>query len=137
MNLIWPSNGQQAFWRKIWLPRPPKNLLAVCRPNEIHLQACPLGQAESARDCRLLDGPGWRGRGAADRQRNSGNHHHAIIAAEAGTSAEQFGDAVRKFAAGKYIIYYRLRPPSAIEVLHAFHGARDRQKAWLGETKPR
>ena len=55
----------------------------------------------------------------------------------AGTPAEQFGDAVKKFAAGKYIIYYRLRPPSAIEVLHVFHGARDRQKAWLGETKPR
>ena len=54
----------------------------------------------------------------------------------AGAPAEQFGEGVRKFAAGKYIIYYRLRPPMAVEVLHVFHGARDQRKAWLGEAKP-
>ena len=54
----------------------------------------------------------------------------------AGVPAEQFGEGVRKLAAGKYIIYYRLRPTRAVEVLHVFHGARDRQKAWLGEAKP-
>jgi plasmid stabilization system protein ParE len=53
----------------------------------------------------------------------------------AGAPAEQFGEGVRKFAAGKYIIYYRLRPPRAVEVLHVFHGARDQRKAWLGEAK--
>jgi len=48
----------------------------------------------------------------------------------AGVPAEQFGADVRKFAAGKYIIYYRLRAPKAIEILHVFHGARDQAEAW-------
>ncbi|MGA2591843.1 MAG: type II toxin-antitoxin system RelE/ParE family toxin [Bryobacteraceae bacterium] len=54
----------------------------------------------------------------------------------AGAPAGQFGDGVRKFAAGKYIIYYRLHPPSTVEALHVFHGARDQRKAWLGKSKP-
>jgi plasmid stabilization system protein ParE len=55
----------------------------------------------------------------------------------AAAPAEQFGEGVRKFAAGKYIIYYRLRAPKAIEILHVFHGARNQAKAWQGEGKPR
>jgi plasmid stabilization system protein ParE len=57
---------------------------------------------------------------------------------KAGAPAEQFGEGVRKFAAGKYIIYYRLRAAKAVEILHVFHGARDQEKAWQGgEGKPR
>jgi toxin ParE1/3/4 len=49
----------------------------------------------------------------------------------AGVSADQFGASVRKFPAGKYMVYYR--PYSkGIEVLHVFHGARDQKKAWKG-----
>jgi|ERR1700722_11391840 len=53
----------------------------------------------------------------------------------AGAPAEQFGEGVRKFAAGKYIVYYRLRAAKAMEILHVFHGARNQEKAWQG--KPR
>jgi plasmid stabilization system protein ParE len=56
---------------------------------------------------------------------------------KAGARAEQFGGSVRKFAAGKYIIYYRLRRTGAFEVLHVFHGVREQEKAWLGKAKPR
>jgi plasmid stabilization system protein ParE len=57
---------------------------------------------------------------------------------KAGAPAEQFGEGVRKFATGKYIVYYRLRAPKAIEILHVFHGARDQEKAWQGgEGTPR
>jgi toxin ParE1/3/4 len=46
----------------------------------------------------------------------------------AGVVADRFGAGVRKFPAGKYMIYYR--PYSkGIEVLHVFHGARDQKKA--------
>ena len=54
---------------------------------------------------------------------------------KAGAPAVQFGEGVRKIAAGNYIIYYRLRASTAVEILHVFHGARDQQKAWQG--KPR
>lgn len=48
---------------------------------------------------------------------------------QAGVAAERFGEQVRKFAAGRYMIYYR---PYAkgIEVLHVFHGARHQTRAW-------
>ena len=47
----------------------------------------------------------------------------------AGVVADQFGASVRKFPAGKYMVYYR--PYSkGIEVLHVFHGARNQKKAW-------
>ena len=55
-----------------------------------------------------------------------------IVLAEhprAGMTAEQFEDAVRKFPAGNYMIYYRHRS-SRIEILHVFHGARNQRKAW-------
>jgi plasmid stabilization system protein ParE len=48
---------------------------------------------------------------------------------KAGAPADQFGEGVRKLAAGKYIVYYRLRSPRFIEILQVFHGARDQEKA--------
>jgi plasmid stabilization system protein ParE len=50
----------------------------------------------------------------------------------AGVAAETFGERVRKFPAGKYMIYYRASR-SKIEILHVFHGARHQQKAWREE----
>ena len=41
----------------------------------------------------------------------------------AGVAADRYGDRVRKFPAGKYMIYYR-PSPKGIEILHVFHGAR-------------
>lgn len=56
----------------------------------------------------------------------------------AGVAAEQFGRGVRKFPAGKYMIYYRPYRLTHIEILHVFHGARDQQKAWrVGRTRRR
>ena len=47
----------------------------------------------------------------------------------AGVAADQFGAGVRKFPAGRYLIYYR--PYSkGIEILHVFHGSRNQAKAW-------
>jgi toxin ParE1/3/4 len=49
----------------------------------------------------------------------------------AGVAADQFGASVRKFPAGKYMVYYR--PYSkGIEIVHVFHGARDQKNAWKG-----
>jgi plasmid stabilization system protein ParE len=48
---------------------------------------------------------------------------------QAGIPADKFGARVRKFPAGKYMVYYRTNA-SGIEVLHVFHGARDQRKAW-------
>src|SRR4051794_34796076 len=48
---------------------------------------------------------------------------------QAGVAADQFGERVRKFPAGRHMIYYR--PYSkGIEILHVFHGARSQSKAW-------
>lgn len=53
---------------------------------------------------------------------------------QAGVAADQFGDSVRKFPAGKYMIYYR--PYSkGIDILHVFHGARRQAKAWRTSSK--
>jgi plasmid stabilization system protein ParE len=47
----------------------------------------------------------------------------------AGVAADQFGTSVRKFPAGKCMLYYR--PYSkGIEILHVFHGARNQKSAW-------
>jgi len=52
----------------------------------------------------------------------------------AGVAADHFGDRVRKFPAGKYMIYYR--PYSkGIEILHVFYGARHQVKAWRTNRK--
>lgn len=51
----------------------------------------------------------------------------------AGVGASQFGEGVRKFPAGKYMVYYRAYS-HRIEILHVFHGARDQAKAWRSET---
>ncbi len=55
----------------------------------------------------------------------------------AGVVAEQFGRGVRRFPAGKYMIYYRPYRSRGIEILHVFHGARDQPKAWRGGGTPR
>jgi toxin ParE1/3/4 len=52
----------------------------------------------------------------------------------AGLAAEQFGASVRKFPAGRYMIYYRPSRSNRIEILHVFHGARDQRKAWRDEA---
>jgi toxin ParE1/3/4 len=49
----------------------------------------------------------------------------------AGVAADQFGARVRKFPAGKYMVYYRPHV-KGIEILHVFRGARDQKKAWKG-----
>jgi toxin ParE1/3/4 len=51
----------------------------------------------------------------------------------AGVAAGTFGERVRKFPVGKYMIYYRATR-SRIDILHVFHGARDQRKAWREET---
>lgn len=48
----------------------------------------------------------------------------------AGVIAQHFGKGVRKFPAGNYMVYYRVRRSTVIEILHVFHGARDQRKAW-------
>ncbi|MGH9353331.1 MAG: type II toxin-antitoxin system RelE/ParE family toxin [Terriglobia bacterium] len=50
----------------------------------------------------------------------------------AGIAAEQVGSGVRKFPAGNGKIDYRPYRSTEIEVLHVFHGARDRRQAWRG-----
>ena len=52
----------------------------------------------------------------------------------AGVAASQFGPGVRKFPAGKYVIYYR-QYSRGIEILHVFHGARSQMRVW--RTKPK
>jgi plasmid stabilization system protein ParE len=47
----------------------------------------------------------------------------------AGVEVETFGAGVRRFLAGKYMIYYRATRPR-IEILHVFHAMRDQRKAW-------
>jgi plasmid stabilization system protein ParE len=54
----------------------------------------------------------------------------------AGVAAERFGAGVRKFPAGKYMIYYRLYGSRGIEILHVFHGAREQRKAWKPKSAP-
>jgi toxin ParE1/3/4 len=44
----------------------------------------------------------------------------------AGQSCEDLAPGVRRFPAGKYLIYYR-RARRSIEILHVFHGARDQR----------
>lgn len=55
----------------------------------------------------------------------------------AGVAAQQLGTRVRKFPAGKYMIYYRPYRSGRIEVLHVFHGARDQRRAWRGGNTPK
>jgi plasmid stabilization system protein ParE len=53
----------------------------------------------------------------------------------AGVVADQFGADVRKFPAGKYMIYYHVTRSRGIEILHVFHTARNQTTAWTGERK--
>jgi toxin ParE1/3/4 len=48
----------------------------------------------------------------------------------AGVAAEHFRKDVRKFPTGNYMIYYRVRRSTVIEILHIFNGARHQRKAW-------
>jgi plasmid stabilization system protein ParE len=48
---------------------------------------------------------------------------------KAGRLVPEFGNAVRLFPCGEYLIYYRARK-KVIEVLHVFHGKRNQNKAW-------
>jgi plasmid stabilization system protein ParE len=52
---------------------------------------------------------------------------------KAGIAAGQFGEGVRKFPTGSYIIYYRAYRSRGIEILHVFHGARNQKRAWEGK----
>jgi toxin ParE1/3/4 len=54
----------------------------------------------------------------------------------AGVPAAQFGAGVRKFLAGRHIVYYR-RYARGIEVLHVFHGARSQSNAWSLASRKR
>jgi|SRR6185312_3764456 len=45
---------------------------------------------------------------------------------EAGRSCSDFARGVRCFPAGRYLIYYR-KLRRGVEILHIFHGARDRK----------
>jgi toxin ParE1/3/4 len=47
---------------------------------------------------------------------------------ETGRLYHDAASGVRSFPAGKYLIYYR-KVRRGIEILHVFHGARDRKKA--------
>jgi len=53
----------------------------------------------------------------------------------AGVAAEQFGASVRKFPAGRYVIYYRQGRTKRIGILHVFHGARDQVRAWKARAR--
>lgn len=48
---------------------------------------------------------------------------------DAGIAADWFGFGIRKFPAGRYIVYCRPYP-RGIGIVHVFHGARDQKKAW-------
>jgi plasmid stabilization system protein ParE len=50
-----------------------------------------------------------------------------------GIAAAQFGERVRKFPAGNYMIYYRADRSRRIQILHVFHGSRHQSKAWGDE----
>jgi plasmid stabilization system protein ParE len=47
-----------------------------------------------------------------------------------GVKADQFGVGVRKFPAGRYVIYYRENDLRGIEILHVFHSAQNQRMAW-------
>jgi toxin ParE1/3/4 len=47
-----------------------------------------------------------------------------------GRKCPEMAPGVLSFPAGKYLIYYR-RKRRVIEVLHVFHGARDRRRAFV------
>jgi len=49
---------------------------------------------------------------------------------QAGVAADHFGERVRKFPAGMYMIIYHRPYSKRIEILHVFDGARHQAKAW-------
>ena len=48
---------------------------------------------------------------------------------DAGRRSDDIAVGVKCFPAGKYLIYYR-KTREAIDILHIFHGARDKEKAF-------
>jgi toxin ParE1/3/4 len=46
-----------------------------------------------------------------------------------GRRCDEIAPGVRSFPTGKYLIYYR-KSRRAVEILHVFHGARDRERAF-------
>jgi toxin ParE1/3/4 len=53
---------------------------------------------------------------------------------DAGISSEEIAPGVRRFPAGKYLIYYR-KTRRGIDILHIFHGARDQMRAFRKAAK--
>ena len=53
---------------------------------------------------------------------------------DAGRPADEIAAGVKCFPAGKYLIYYR-RTRRGTEILHIFHGARDRTPAFKKAAK--
>ena len=47
----------------------------------------------------------------------------------AGRPAEDFGPGVRRFPAGRYMVYYRI-VRGKLHVLRVIHGSRDQERAW-------
>jgi toxin ParE1/3/4 len=52
----------------------------------------------------------------------------------AGISSEEIAAGVKRFPAGKYLIYYR-KTRWGIDILHIFHGARDQKRAFEKPSK--
>lgn len=63
----------------------------------------------------------------ADRLVEALEEHFALLAESPGIGrqCDEIAAGVRCFPAGKYLIYYR-KARGSVEILHVFHGARDR-----------
>jgi toxin ParE1/3/4 len=53
---------------------------------------------------------------------------------DAGRPSDEAGAGVKCFPAGKYLIYYR-KTRHGTEILHIFHGARDRRRAFKNAAR--
>ena len=53
---------------------------------------------------------------------------------DAGRPSDEIAAGVKCFPAGKYLIYYR-RTRRGTEILHVFHGSRDRARAFKRASK--
>jgi toxin ParE1/3/4 len=66
----------------------------------------------------------------ADRLIETLEEHFALLTdfPEIGRKCDEIARGVRCFPAGEYLIYYR-KARGVIQILHVFHGARDRSSA--------
>jgi toxin ParE1/3/4 len=71
----------------------------------------------------ILDVPGRLIENITDRFWLLGAHPNA------GRSCDKFGAGVKRFPAGKYLMYYRANRQQT-DILHIFHGARDQRRAF-------